>query len=54
MTGESVYTIYRQGRDAAKSHGEGAKVFSVRWDRAVGIVSGGEDKRVQINRALGS
>ncbi|KAL1793338.1 hypothetical protein ACET3X_008320 [Alternaria dauci] len=54
MTGESVYTIYRQGRDTAKSHGEGAKVFSVRWDRTVGIVSGGEDKRVQINRALGS
>ncbi|RMZ73947.1 microtubule associated [Pyrenophora seminiperda CCB06] len=54
MQGESVYTIYRQGRDTAKSHGEGAKVFSVRWDREVGIVSGGEDKRVQINRALGS
>lgn len=54
MTGESVYTIYRQGRESAKSHGEGAKVFSVRWDSAVGIVSGGEDKRVQINRALGS
>lgn len=56
MTGESVYTINRQGRsaEAVKSHGEGAKVFSVRWDRDVGIVSGGEDKRVQINRALGS
>ncbi|KAI4642376.1 hypothetical protein J4E93_007524 [Alternaria ventricosa] len=54
MTGESVYTIYRQGRESAKSHGEGAKVFSVRWDSAVGIVSGGEDKKVQINRALGS
>ncbi|KAF1838326.1 ribosome biogenesis protein YTM1 [Decorospora gaudefroyi] len=56
MTGESVYTINRQGRsaEAVKSHGEGAKVFSVRWDRNVGIVSAGEDKRVQINRALGS
>lgn len=56
MTGESVYTIHRQGRSAetVKSHGEGAKVFGVRWDRDVGIVSGGEDKKVQINRALGS
>jgi WD40 repeat protein len=56
LTGESVYTINRQGRsaEAVKSHGEGAKVFSVRWDRDVGIVSAGEDKKVQINRALGS
>lgn len=56
LTGESVYTIYRHSRDgdATKSHGDGAKVFSVCWDRTVGIVSGGEDKRVQINRAIGS
>ena len=56
MTGESVYTINRQGRSAetTKSHGDGMKVFSVRWDHHVGIVSAGEDKRVQINRALGS
>ena len=56
LTGESVYTIYRQSWDGenVKSHGEGAKVFSVCWDRQVGIVSGGEDKRVQINRAIGS
>ncbi|EUC35421.1 hypothetical protein COCCADRAFT_90767 [Bipolaris zeicola 26-R-13] len=56
LTGESVYTIYRQSRDGEniKSHGEGAKVFGVCWDRHVGIVSGGEDKRVQINRAIGS
>ncbi|KAF1945435.1 WD40 repeat-like protein [Clathrospora elynae] len=56
MTGESVYTINRQGKsaEAVKSHGEGVKVFSVRWDRDVGIVSAGEDKKVQINRALGS
>jgi WD40 repeat protein len=53
MTGESVYTINRQGQSGpAKSHGEGAKVFDVQWDRDVGIVSAGEDKRVQINRAL--
>jgi hypothetical protein len=37
-----------------KGHGEGFKVFSVNWDKEVGIVSAGEDKRVQINRALGS
>ncbi|KAF2134330.1 ribosome biogenesis protein YTM1 [Dothidotthia symphoricarpi CBS 119687] len=55
MTGESVYTIHRQGQSGpAKSHGEGAKVFGVRWNKEVGIVSAGEDKKVQINRALGS
>lgn len=54
--GESMYTIYR---DSAKgrpshSHGEDVKVFGVRWDKEVGIVSAGEDKRVQINRPVGS
>jgi centromere/kinetochore protein ZW10 len=53
MAGESVYTINRQGVSGpAKSHGEGVKVFSVCWDKEVGIVSAGEDKKVQINRAL--
>ncbi|KAL1610872.1 ribosome biogenesis protein ytm1 [Nothophoma quercina] len=53
MAGESVYTINRQGHTGpAKSHGEGVKVFSVRWDKDVGIVSAGEDKKVQINRPL--
>ncbi|CAO2648881.1 Nn.00g098300.m01.CDS01 [Neocucurbitaria sp. VM-36] len=53
MTGESVYTINRQGQNGpAKGHGEGVKVFSVRWNKEVGIVSAGEDKKVQINRAL--
>lgn len=50
---ESVYVIGRES--AAKTgkktiSGEGIKVFSVGWDAKVGIVSGGEDKRVQINR----
>jgi WD40 repeat protein len=55
QTGESMHTIYRQGHTGpAKSHGEGVKVFGVRWDKDVGIVSGSEDKKVQINRALGS
>jgi hypothetical protein len=30
------------------------KVFGVRWDKEVGIVSAGEDKRIQINRPVGS
>ncbi|KAJ4370615.1 ribosome biogenesis protein ytm1 [Neocucurbitaria cava] len=42
----------RNSAGAAKGHGDGVKVFSVRWDKEVGIVSGGEDKKVQINRAL--
>ena len=53
--GESMYTIEResvkgQGRKVA---GEGVKVFGVCWDKDVGIVSGGEDKRVQINQGKG-
>ena len=48
--GESVYVIDREsGNDKAKA-GEGTKVFGVCWDREVGIVSAGEDRRVQINR----
>lgn len=55
MIGESVYTINRHEQSGpARGHGEGVKVFSVQWDREVGIVSAGEDKRVQINRALES
>ena len=33
--------------------GEGTKVLGVVWDREVGIMSAGEDKRVQINRGKG-
>ena len=50
--GESVYVIDREsakGRPKAVA-GEGVKVFGVTWDREVGIVSGGEDKWVQINK----
>lgn len=51
--GESVHTIHRQGHSGpVKPHGEGVKVFGVCWDQDVGIVSAGEDKKVQINRAL--
>ena len=49
---ESVYTIPREGTNGAPSvTGEGVKVFGVFWDRDVGILSAGEDKRVQLNRA---
>ncbi|KAF7509733.1 ribosome bioproteinsis protein ytm1 [Endocarpon pusillum] len=55
MVGESIYTIEREsakgkGRIMA---GEGVKVFGVCWDKALGIVSASEDKRVQINRGSG-
>ena len=51
--GDSVYVISRESaqdkpRPAA---GEGIKVFGVCWDPDVGIVSVGEDKRVQINKS---
>lgn len=42
----SLFTIKRES-------GEGGKVFGVEWDREVGIVSGGEDRRVQINTGVG-
>ncbi|KAF1954011.1 WD40 repeat-like protein [Byssothecium circinans] len=52
--GESVYSIARDsaGGKPSHAHGEGVKVFDVCWDKSVGIVSAGEDKRIQINRAL--
>ncbi|KAL2129800.1 hypothetical protein VTI74DRAFT_7291 [Chaetomium olivicolor] len=49
---EPVYVIERESRQCSKKKpvaGEGCKVFSVVWDK-LGIFSGGEDKRVQINR----
>ncbi|KAF2185135.1 hypothetical protein K469DRAFT_739156 [Zopfia rhizophila CBS 207.26] len=55
QVGESVYVIEREtgaGR-MSKSSGDGVKVLWVRWDKEIGIVSAGEDKRVQINRGLG-
>lgn len=49
---EAVYVIDRESRGGKKRPlaGEGCKVFGVVWDRTWGVVSGGEDKRVQINR----
>ncbi len=50
--GESVYVIERESAKgkARTVAGEGVKVFSVAWDAGVGIVSAGEDRRVQVNR----
>lgn len=50
---EAVYVIERESLKGQKSKsdvpGRGAKVFGVAWDKSWGIVSGGEDKMVQIN-----
>lgn len=53
--GESMYTIERESakRQGKKVGGEGVKVFGVCWDNGTGLVSAGEDKRVQINRGNG-
>ncbi|KXG52604.1 uncharacterized protein PGRI_088880 [Penicillium griseofulvum] len=59
VVGESVYSITRKSleeegkSDSKRVGGEGVKVFSVSWDKTVGIVSAGEDKRIQINRGEG-
>ncbi|MCJ1350466.1 MAG: ribosome biogenesis protein ytm1 [Icmadophila ericetorum] len=56
VVGESIYTIQRESvkdEEGRRVGGEGVKVFGVVWDREVGIVSVGEDKRVQINRGKG-
>ncbi|KAI9149259.1 Ribosome biogenesis protein YTM1 [Paramyrothecium foliicola] len=52
---EPAYTIGREWLQGKKlpPGGEGAKVLSVVWDKTWGIVSGGEDKKVQINRGRG-
>ena len=55
VVGESIYSISRQSEEGQlrKVAGEGVKVFDVCWDKTIGIVSVGEDKRVQINRGQG-
>ena len=51
---ESVYTIPRDSTTGKSKRGsapgQGCKVFDVVWDEHVGIVSAGEDKRLQINK----
>jgi len=55
VVGESMYTITRESvkGEQRRIAGEGVKVFGVCWDQEVGIVSAGEDKRLQINRGKG-
>jgi centromere/kinetochore protein ZW10 len=48
--GESVYVIDRESGAKVRAHGEGVKVFGVKWEQEVGIVSAGEDKSIQINK----
>lgn len=52
---EPVYVIERESRQGKKRSvaGEGCKVFGVAWDETLGIVSGGEDKKVQVNKGKG-
>ncbi|KJZ74167.1 Ribosome biogenesis protein ytm-1 [Hirsutella minnesotensis 3608] len=52
---EPAYTIGREWLKSKKlpPAGDGAKVLSVVWDKTWGIVSAGEDKKVQINRGRG-
>ena len=52
----STYKIPRhwKGRDCDRiPGGEGVKLNCVRWDPHVGIVSGGEDKKLQIDQVTG-
>ena len=51
--GQSLYTLPRASLDGGPSPavGDGVKVFGVCWHSEVGILSGGEDKMVQINRS---
>ena len=53
--GESLYVVERESMkgEGRRIGGEGVKVFGVAWDKGVGIVSAGEDKRVQVNRGKG-
>ena len=55
VVGESIYSIERESAKGQKrsAAGEGIKVFSVCWDRSIGILSASEDKRIQINRGEG-
>ncbi|GAO18923.1 hypothetical protein UVI_02030920 [Ustilaginoidea virens] len=55
VVSEPVYTVGREWLSGKKlpPAGDGAKVLSVVWDKSWGIVSAGEDKKVQINRGRG-
>lgn len=42
-TNSAIYTITRESKDPA------TKVFAVGWEKDIGIISGGNDKKLQIN-----
>ncbi|SCW01724.1 LAFE_0E05864g1_1 [Lachancea fermentati] len=44
----AMYTITREDESVVK--GVNDKVFAVRWAKGVGILSGGQDKKIQINK----
>jgi ribosome biogenesis protein YTM1 len=47
-----VYTVERQSQAGRKvEQGSESAVYGVAWDQDVGIVSGGQDKMLQINKA---
>lgn len=53
--GQSMYSVGRESIGGeSRTSGDGVKVFGVLWDPDVGILSAGEDKRVQINRGKGA
>lgn len=47
---DPVFVIERDSGKAPSVAGEGVQVYGVCWNREVGIVSGGQDKKVQINK----
>ena len=52
MVGQSTFTIRREStKGQTWEQGDEMKVFGVRWDKEVGVVSVGKDKMVQIDRA---
>jgi len=52
LVGQSLYTLPRATLKGGPSPGagDGVKVFGVCWHSDVGILSGGEDKVIQVNR----
>ncbi|GAM85202.1 hypothetical protein ANO11243_032060 [Dothideomycetidae sp. 11243] len=47
---DPLFVLSREGIEKRNPGGEGQKVFSVAWDSTWGIVSAGEDKRVQVHQ----
>jgi len=48
--GEASYVVRRAALGGEEGGSKGGKVFGVVWDHEVGIVSGGEDGQVQVDR----